>query len=35
MSSLTDAEKRYLEACLSMQKGYVLDFTDRAFGMFF
>lgn len=35
MSSLTDIEKRYLEKILSMQDGWVLDYTDATFGEFF
>ena len=35
MSSLTTAEKRYLESILSMGGGYVLDFTNSSFGEFF
>ena len=35
MSSLTDAEKRYLEKLLDMGGGYVLDFTDATFSEFF
>ncbi len=35
MSSLTNIEKRYLEKLLDMGGGYVLDFTDAAFGEFF
>lgn len=32
MSSLTDAEKRYLEKMLGMQSGYVLNYSDATFG---
>ena len=35
MSSLTTADKRYLEAILDMRGGYVLYFTDATFGDFF
>lgn len=35
MSSLTDTEKRYLEAVFGMSSGYVLDYTDATFGEFF
>ena len=35
MSSLTAADKRYLESILGMGGGYVLDFTDATFGEFF
>lgn len=35
MSSLTDVEKRYLERVLAMNKGYVLDYKDATFGLFF
>jgi hypothetical protein len=35
MSTLTDVEKRYLEKLLGMQSGWVLDFSDAAFGDFF
>lgn len=35
MSSLTDAEKRYLEKLLGMQSGYVLNYSDATFGEFF
>lgn len=35
MSSLSDVEKRYFETLLSMQQGYVLDFSDATFGEFF
>ena len=35
MSSLTDIEKRYFEKMFDMGGGYVLDFTDAAFGEFF
>lgn len=35
MSSLTDIDKRYLEKLFTMQSGYVLDYTDAAFGEFF
>lgn len=35
MSSLTDIEKRYFEKLLGMQSGYVLDYSDAAFGEFF
>ena len=35
MSSLSSADKRYLEAILDMGGGYVLDFTDATFGEFF
>lgn len=35
MSSLTDIDKRYLERLLSMQGGYVLDYSDATFGEFF
>ena len=35
MSSLTDVEKRYLEKLLRMSSGYVLDYSDAAFGEFF
>lgn len=35
MSSLTDRDKRYLEALLEMGGGYVLDYTDATFDEFF
>lgn len=35
MSSLTDAEKRYLEKALAMNQGFVLDYKDAQFGSFF
>ncbi len=35
MSSLTFAEKQYLERILNMRGGYVLDFTDATFADFF
>ena len=35
MSSLTTADKRYLETILDMGDGYVLHFTDATFGEFF
>ena len=35
MSSLTTADKRYLETILDMGGGYVLHFTDATFGEFF
>ena len=35
MSSLNDAEKRYFEKLLGMHSGYVLDYSDPAFGEFF
>ncbi len=35
MSSLTAADKSYLEAILDMRGGYVLDFNDATFGEFF
>lgn len=35
MSSLTDVEKRYIEKLLNMQSGFVLDYSDPAFGEFF
>lgn len=35
MSSLTAADKSYLEAILDMRGGYVLDFTNATFGEFF
>lgn len=35
MSTLTDTEKRYFEKILDMGSGYVLDFSDAAFGEFF
>lgn len=35
MSSLTDTEKRYFEKLFGMQSGYVLDYSDPAFGEFF
>ena len=35
MSSLTTADKRYLEAILGMRSGYVLHFTDATFAEFF
>lgn len=35
MSTLTDIEKRYLERILSMDGGYVLDYSDPTFGDFF
>lgn len=35
MSSLTDAEKRYLEKALAMNQGFVLDYKDSQFGSFF
>ena len=35
MSSLTAAEKAYLETMLDMQGGYVMDFSDSTFGEFF
>ena len=35
MSSLTYADKRYLEKILDMEGGYVLDFSDATFEEFF
>lgn len=35
MSSITQAEKRFLENILGMASGYVLDYTDATFGDFF
>lgn len=35
MSSLTVAEKQYIERVLEMGSGYVLDFSDSTFGQFF
>lgn len=35
MSTLTDIDKRYLEKLLSMQSGYVLDYSDATFGKIF
>ena len=35
MSSLNDADKRYLEKILNMGDGYVLDYTDATYGEFF
>lgn len=35
MSSLTIAQKTFLEAVLNMRTGYVLDFTDGSFATFF
>jgi hypothetical protein len=35
MSSLTEIEKRYLERLLDMGSGYVLDFSDPSYGVFF
>jgi hypothetical protein len=35
MSSLTDVEKKYLEKILAMGGGWVLDYTDAAYGEFF
>lgn len=35
MSSLSDAEKRYLERVLEMGGGYVLDYSDVTFGQLF
>lgn len=35
MSSLSGAEKPYLEKLLGMSSGFVLDFTDSTFGEFF
>ena len=35
MSSLTAADKLYLEKVLDMGSGYVLNFTDATFGQFF
>ena len=35
MSSLTGADKIYLERILGMSSGYVLDFNDMRFGQFF
>ena len=35
MSSLTTADKRYLENILNMATGYVQDFSDATFGEFF
>ena len=35
MSSITDAERRRLERLLSMESGYVLDFTNDTFGDLF
>lgn len=35
MSSLNDAEKRYLEKILNMSGGWVLDYSDPKFGDFF
>ena len=35
MSSLTAADKLYLEKVLDMSSGYVLNFTDPTFGQFF
>ena len=34
MSSLTTADKRYLEANLGMRSGHVLHFTDATFAEF-
>lgn len=31
MSSLNDAEKRYLENILEMESGWVLDYNDMSF----
>ncbi len=35
MSSLTAIEKRYFESLLAMDRGYVLDYSDKTFGEFF
>jgi hypothetical protein len=35
MSSLNDVDKRYLVKVLRMEGGYVLDYSDAAFGEFF
>ncbi len=35
MNSLTDVDKRYLEEILSMDGGYVLDYSNATFGEFF
>ena len=35
MSSLTVADRLYLEKSLDMSGGYVLNFTDATFGQFF
>ena len=35
MSTLNDAEKRYLEKILNMSSGFVLDYTDATFHDFF
>jgi hypothetical protein len=35
MSDLTSSERRKLEKLLGMGSGYVLNFSDRTFGMFF
>ncbi len=35
MSSLADAEKRYLERLFGMQSGYVLNYSDATFGELF
>ena len=35
MSSLTTADKQYLEAILDMGRGFVLDLSDNTFGEFF
>lgn len=35
MSTLSSAEKQYLETILDMSAGYVLDFNDRTFAEFF
>lgn len=35
MSTITEAEKRYLEKILDMGDGYVLDYTDATFGALF
>lgn len=35
MSDLTGSERRKLEKLLGMGGGYVLNFSDRTFGVFF
>jgi hypothetical protein len=35
MSTLTEADKRYLEKILGMEGGYLLDYNDTTFGQFF
>ena len=35
MSSLTAADKQYIERVLDMDGGYVLNFTDATFAQFF